>query len=146
MFRRLLRRKAAAQAAAPAPAHAPLADLNGEQVFEQLYARLVRFIGPDGDWSLVRRSGEDTDRIFQAMLTHQIAADLTRAMLAERDAVVAPAGAEPIAMSWNPAPLVVWAEPVDAGAALDTGIAALTEGAEAAEAAELADEQDALAA
>ena len=62
----------------------------------------------------MRRTDADTDRIFHAMLTHQIAAELTRTLLDERDtvAVVVPAENEPLALSWEPAPLVVWADPV----------------------------------
>ena len=97
MFRRWRRARLAAQAAAhtaPAPSpRATAADLRGEHIFELVNARLSRFIGPDGQWSLVRRTDADSDRIFQAMLTHQIAAEVTRAILEERDqvAVVVPA-------------------------------------------------------
>ena len=86
----------------------------GEHLFELLNAKLSEFIGPNGTWSLVRRTPDDTDQIFHAMLTHQIAADLTRSVLDERDAVavVVPAENEPLALSWEPAPLVVWADPV----------------------------------
>jgi hypothetical protein len=118
MFRRWRRRarlaaEAAAHAAAPAP-RPTAADLRGEHLFELLNAKLSEFIGPGGSWSLVRRSDEDTDRIFQAMLSHQIAAELTRTVLDEREAVavVVPAEDEPLALSWEPAPLVVWADPV----------------------------------
>ncbi len=117
MFRRWRRARLAAQASAHAAAPTPRqtsADLRGEHLFELLNAKLSEFIGPGGTWSLVRRSPEDTDQIFHAMLTHQIAADLTRSVLDERDAVavVVPAENEPIALTWQPAPLVVWAEPV----------------------------------
>ena len=117
MFRRWRRARLAAQASAHAAASSPrppAADLRGEHIFELLNARLSEFIGPGGGWSLVRRSDGDTDRIFHAMLTHQIAAELTRAILDERDsvAVVVPAEDEPLALSWEPAPLVVWADPV----------------------------------
>ena len=75
MFRRWRRARLAAQAAAhtaPAPSpRATAADLRGEHIFELVNARLSRFIGPDGQWSLVRRTDADSDRIFQAMLTHQ---------------------------------------------------------------------------
>jgi hypothetical protein len=116
MFRRWRRARLAAQAAAhtapaaPSPA-ATAADLRGEHIFELVNARLSRFIGPEGEWSLVRRGGDDTDRIFQAMLTHQIAAEVTRVILEEREqvAVVVPADE-------SPAPLVMWADPVDLGA------------------------------
>ncbi|GAA1818104.1 hypothetical protein [Agromyces neolithicus] len=116
MFRRWRRARLAAQAsahAAPTPRQTS-ADLRGEHLFELLNAKLSEFIGPGGTWSLVRRSPEDTDQIFHAMLTHQIAADLTRSVLDERDAVavVVPAENEPLALSWQPAPLVVWADPV----------------------------------
>ena len=117
MFRRWRRARLAAQAAAHAAAPSPrptAADLRGEHLFELLNAKLSEFIGPGGRWALVRRTDADTDRIFHAMLTHQIAAELTRTLLDERDtvAVVVPAENEPIALSWEPAPLVVWADPV----------------------------------
>ena len=117
MFRRWRRARLAAQAsahaAAPTP-HPTAADLRGEHLFELLNAKLAEFIGPGGTWSLVRRSDDDTDRIFDAMLTHQIAAELTRTVLDEREAiaVVVPAEDEPLALSWEPAPLVLWADPV----------------------------------
>jgi hypothetical protein len=117
MFRRWRRARLAAQASAHAAASAPrptAADLRGEHLFELLNAKLSEFIGPGGSWSLVRRTPDDTDAIFHAMLTHQIAADLTRAVLDEREsvAVIVPAENEPLALSWEPAPLVVWVDPV----------------------------------
>jgi hypothetical protein len=117
MFRRWRRARLAAQASAHAAAPAPrptAADLRGEHLFDLLNAKLSEFIGPDGTWSLVRRTEGDTDQIFHAMLTHQIAADLTRTVLDEREsvAVVVPAEDEPLALSWQPAPLVMWADPV----------------------------------
>ncbi len=117
MFRRWRRARLAAQASAHAAAPTPrptAADLRGEHLFELLNAKLAEFIGPGGTWSLVRRSDDDTDRIFDAMLTHQIAAELTRTLLDEREAiaVVVPAEDEPLALSWEPSPLVLWADPV----------------------------------
>ena len=116
MFRRWRRARLAAQAAAHAAAPTPrptAADLRGEHLFELLNAKLAEFIGPAGTWSLVRRADDDNDHIFHAMLTHQIAADLTRTLLDEREAVtiVVPAENAPLALSWEPTPLVVWAEP-----------------------------------
>ncbi|MFC9559170.1 hypothetical protein [Agromyces sp. NPDC056965] len=118
MFRRWRRARLAAQASAHVAAPTPrpsAADLRGEHIFELLNSRLSEFIGPGGGWSLVRKSDGDTDRIFHAMLTHQIAAELTRAILDERDsvAVVVPAGEETLALGWEPAPLIVWADPVE---------------------------------
>ena len=89
MFRRWRRARLAAQASAHAAAHTPRqtsADLRGEHLFELLNAKLAEFIGPGGTWSLVRRSLE-TPTDLHAILTHQIAADLTRTVLDERDAV-----------------------------------------------------------
>ncbi|GAA1512331.1 hypothetical protein BJ978_002973 [Agromyces terreus] len=125
MFRRWRRARLAAQASAHAAAKPPrptAADLRGEHLFELLNAKLSEFIGPNGSWSLVRRAEGDTDRIFDAVITHQISAELTRAVLDERDAVavVVPAEAEPIALTWEPAPLVVWAEPVTGETAADS--------------------------
>lgn len=116
MFRRWRRRarlEAAPTIAAPAP-RASAADLRGEHIFELVNAKLAEFIGADGQWALVRRTPEDTDRIFDAVVTHQIASDLTRTILDEREtvAVVVPEGEDTMALSWNPSPLVLWAEPV----------------------------------
>lgn len=118
MFRRWRRARLDAQASAHVAAPQPnptAADLRGEHLFDLLNAKLSDFIGPGGAWSLVRRTDDDRDHIFHAMLTHQIAAELTRTLLDERDAVavVVPAENEPLALSWTPTPLVVWAEPVE---------------------------------
>lgn len=132
MFRRWRRARLAAQASAHAAAPTPrptAADLRGEHLFELLNAKLAEFIGPGGTWSLVRRSDDDTDRIFDAMLTHQIAAELTRTLLDEREAiaVVVPAEDEPLALSWEPAPLVLWADPVvDTEAQADASLGAIS--------------------
>jgi hypothetical protein len=118
MFRRWRRARLAAQAAAHTAASAPrptAADLRGEHIFELVNAKLSQFIGPAGQWSLVRRRPDDTDAIFHAMLTHQIAAEVTRTLLEEREtvAVIVPADEQTLALSWTPAPLVVWADPVE---------------------------------
>ncbi|MEI5584621.1 MULTISPECIES: hypothetical protein [unclassified Agromyces] len=136
MFRRWRRARLAAQAAAhtapaaPSPA-ATAADLRGEHIFELVNARLARFIGPEGDWALVRRSAGDSDHIFQAMLTHQVAAEVTRAILEEREqvAVVVPADEASLALSWSPAPLVMWADPIAGAPALDDAPSTETAGA-----------------
>lgn len=142
MFRRWRRARLAAQAAehvaAPTPAPRPsAADLRGEHIFELLHARLSQFIGSDGEWALVRRSEDDSDRIFHAVVTHQIAAELTRAILDEREnvAVVVEEGEQQLALDWEPAPLVVWADPVAADAAAEP---AVDDAAEASDSFELA--------
>src|SRR4029453_6979767 len=117
MFRRWRRARLAPPAAAPAAAPTPrptAADLRGEHLFDLLNAKLSEFIGPGGTWSLVRRTADDTDNIFHAMLTHPIPAAPPRRVREERATVpvVVPAEDEPLALSWQPAPLVVWADPV----------------------------------
>ena len=86
----------------------------GRGVSTVIHGSRAEFIGPNGAWSLVRRTDADTDHIFHAMLTHQIAAELTRTVLDERDAVtvIVPAENEPLGLTWEPAPLVMWADPV----------------------------------
>ena len=129
MFRRWRRARLAAQPPpTPLPHRRPARRPRtsaASTCFELVNARLSRFIGPDGQWSLVRRTADDSDRIFQAMLTHQIAAEVTRAILEEREqvAVVVPAEEASLALSWTPAPLVMWADPVDLDADVDADVA-----------------------
>ena len=117
MFRRWRRRARLEAEAAPIVAPAPrasAADLRGEHIFELVNTKLAEFIGANGQWALVRRTPEDTDMIFDAVVTHQIASEITRTILDEREtvAVVVPEGEDTMALSWNPSPLVLWAEPV----------------------------------
>ncbi|GAA2462506.1 hypothetical protein [Agromyces soli] len=123
MFRRWRRTRLTAEAsehvAAPAP-RPSAADLRGEHIFDLLHGKLSEFIGSSGEWTLVRRTDADSDRIFHAIVTHQIAAELTRSILDERDnvAVVVPEGEQQLALDWEPTPLVVWAEPLGAHVAM----------------------------
>ncbi|MFK4728238.1 hypothetical protein ROT00_00980 [Agromyces mediolanus] len=132
MFRRWRRTRLTAEAsehvAAPAP-RPSAADLRGEQIFELLHGKLSEFIGSSGEWTLVRRTDADSDRIFHAIVTHQIAAELTRSILDERDnvAVVVPEGEQQLALDWEPAPLVVWAEPLGAHVAMPEAPASFDE-------------------
>lgn len=88
-------------------------ELTPEQVFDLLNSRLADVIGAHGSWTMVRRTDADTDGIFHAMLTHQIASDLTRALLAERSALRGEPAPEPAALSWIPQPITEWAERVE---------------------------------
>ncbi|NYD65668.1 hypothetical protein [Agromyces atrinae] len=88
-------------------------EYSGEQLFDLVNSRLADIIGVHGQWTLVRRTDDDTDEIFHAMLTHQIAAELTHAYLADRSAQRVAAGAEPLALGWTPAPLVVHTDAAD---------------------------------
>jgi hypothetical protein len=111
MFRRW-RRRALVQPAPAAPPIMPSTELTGEQVFDLLNNRLGDLIGSHGQWTLVRRTDDDTDRIFHAMLTHQIAAELTRDVLAEQGRMHGIGGREPDPSEWTPAPLLVAPQPL----------------------------------
>ncbi|MFC6355145.1 hypothetical protein [Luethyella okanaganae] len=88
----------------------PVPELTNEQVFELLNGKLADLIGTHGQWTLVRRTSEDTDAIFHAMLTHQIAAELTRTVQAGRAVLRGEHGAEPAALAWAPAPIALWTD------------------------------------
>ena len=65
------RRHAAALAAARVP------QLTEAQILELVSVKLGEFIGSQGAWSVSRRSDEDTDAIFQDVLTSSIAVGIT---------------------------------------------------------------------
>lgn len=102
MFRR--RRQTAPVLLAPAP------ELSSEALFELINDKLTDIIGASGEWTLVRRADGDTDEIFHTMLSRQIAGELTRTVVDGRDALRNEPGTEPSALSWNPAPVAVWAD------------------------------------
>ncbi|MET0725019.1 MAG: hypothetical protein ABWY36_01620 [Leifsonia sp.] len=85
-------------------------ELSPEQVFDLLNSRLADVIGAHGSWTLVRRTDADTDEIFDAMLTHQIASELTQALLTERSALRGEPAPQPAALSWIPQPITEWAD------------------------------------
>lgn len=90
--------------------HAAAPELSDEQLLTLVNGKLAEIIGADGQWTLVRRDVSDTDEIFHTMLSEQIAIDVTAAVTAGRDALRGAPGTEPSALSWNPAPIAVWAE------------------------------------
>ncbi len=104
LFRRRRQTAPVYQAAAP--------ELSAEQLFELINGKLGDLIGADGQWTLVRRVDGDTDQIFHTMLSQQIATEVTRVVSDGRDALRHAPGIEPSALSWNPAPVALWAEPV----------------------------------
>lgn len=125
MFRRWRRRALVESPPTPEPPRTGPA-LTGEQVFELLNSRLSDLIGAHGQWTLVRRTDDDTDRIFHAMLTHQIAAELTHEFLSEQQRAH---GIE--VADWQPAPLVLKPAPLS-----------ITDGTIGPEAGETQDEAD----
>ena len=102
---------------------APAPELTAQQTVELLQRSLSGLIGAQGTWTLVPRSGDDTETIFHDLKAGEIARHLA-AMLQHETAVLrgempheaGPAverdeAAEPVALPWEPAPISVWADP-----------------------------------
>ncbi|WP_460521211.1 hypothetical protein [Humibacter antri] len=61
-------------------ASAPLPRLAEEKVFELVHTRISAAIGEGGEWVVRRRTPNDTDDLFRAVLAHQVALDVTSAL------------------------------------------------------------------
>ncbi|WP_146071791.1 hypothetical protein [Cryobacterium sp. Y50] len=108
MFGRRRRRLAAS--AAMSVAEAPV--LRDEQIFELLHDKLADLIGENGAWTLSPRSPGDTDVIFHGLKARQVAVELTETILTEQATLRGESSGEPTALSWTPAAIVVWNDPV----------------------------------
>ncbi|TFD53264.1 hypothetical protein E3T46_04865 [Cryobacterium sp. Hh11] len=108
MFGRRRRRLAAS--AAMSVAAAPV--LGDEQIFELLHDKLGELIGETGAWTLSPRTPGDTDVIFHGLKAREIAVELTETILTEQATLRGESSGEPTALSWTPAPIVTWNEPV----------------------------------
>ncbi|MFC4242605.1 hypothetical protein ACFOYW_04400 [Gryllotalpicola reticulitermitis] len=76
------RRKHAAPApVAPAPATPELTD---ELIFAAVQRTLHDVFGDDGEWTVARRSDEQTDQIFHEVLVHSLATAVTASVSAAR--------------------------------------------------------------
>jgi len=101
----------------------PAPELTPEQTLELLQRSLAGLIGAQGAWTLVPRSGGDTETIFHELKADEIARQLagmlqreTAALRGEtpEDAHLAAtrdASRAPVALPWEPAPISVWADP-----------------------------------
>ncbi len=128
------RRHAAAEVqAAPAP------QLTDAQILEVVHSKIAELIGERGEWTVSRRSSDDTDSIFHSVLSQSVSVGITAALVearrrleaGEAENVVASepqhraageSGAtvdvvaqddpadEPAAFSWEPAPITVWTD------------------------------------
>lgn len=112
----------------------PAPELSDEQVFELLHGSLAKLIGSRGDWTLVPRSDDDTDAIFQDLKADEVATSLTLALATAKAVLRGEREGEPTALPWTPAPISIWAEP-ERGAV--TSSTPLSESAEATEEARL---------
>ncbi|TFB69079.1 hypothetical protein E3O06_16015 [Cryobacterium glaciale] len=108
MFGRRRRRLAANAVLSVAPA--PV--LRDEQIFELLHDRLRDLVGEHGAWTLVARNSDDTEVIFHGLKAREIATELTTAITTEQAALRGESSGEPTALSWTPAPIATWSEPV----------------------------------
>ena len=129
------RRHAAAEVQA-----APIPQLTDAQILEVVHTKIAELIGERGEWTVSRRSSDDTDSIFHSVLSQSVSVGITAALVEARrrleageSAVVAAAEpqhrapAEPIAIAeaapvaeerheepaafgWEPAPITVWTD------------------------------------
>ena len=121
----------------PAPEVVAAPALTQDELFAVVHERLSAFVGAEGAWVVTRRSHDDRDPIFHGMLARSLAHELSAAIQAEqlRAGVEATANpvtsaipvmrastppvtaepaapvAEPAALTWDPKPIAVWAEP-----------------------------------
>lgn len=129
------RRHAAAEVQA-----APVPQLTEAQILEVVHAKIAELIGERGEWTVSRRSHDDTDAIFHSVLSQSVSVGITAALVearrrleagetqiveatepqhrAESAPVVVEAHAdtaadeheEPAAFGWEPAPITVWTD------------------------------------
>ncbi|KZX22177.1 hypothetical protein [Rathayibacter tanaceti] len=118
----------------PAPELVAAPALTQDQLFAVVHERLAAFVGTEGAWVVTRRSHDDRDPIFHGMLARSLAHELSAAIQEEQlragvEATANPVTAaipvmrastppvEPAALTWEPQPIAVWAEPASTDAA-----------------------------
>ncbi|PPF72105.1 hypothetical protein [Rathayibacter sp. AY1E6] len=128
---RLRRRKAAPEVVEAAPV------LTQDELFAVVHERLAAFVGSEGAWVVTRRSHDDRDPIFHGMLARSLAHELSAAIQEEQlragaertsspvtEAIpvmrASTPPVEPAALTWEPKPIAVWAEPAPADAPVPT--------------------------
>lgn len=77
--------------AAPAPvAPAPVVpELTDDLIFAAVQRTLQDVFGDDGEWTVARRSAEQTDQIFHEVLVHSLATAVTASVASARSTLVA---------------------------------------------------------
>ncbi|HEV7185220.1 MAG TPA: hypothetical protein VGN33_12040, partial [Leifsonia sp.] len=68
------RRHVAAVAAAPVP------QLSEAQILEVVHEKIAELIGERGEWTVSRRSQDDTDTIFHAVLANSVSLNIATAL------------------------------------------------------------------
>lgn len=77
------RRHAAAVPAAPVP------QLTDAQILELVHGKVAELIGENGEWTVSRRSADDTDSIFHSVLAQSVSLDITTTLIDARQRVAA---------------------------------------------------------
>ncbi|MBF4462703.1 MULTISPECIES: hypothetical protein [unclassified Rathayibacter] len=112
----------------PAPQVVTAPALTQDELFAVVHERLAAFVGAEGAWVVTRRSHDDRDPIFHGMLARSLAHELSAAIQQEQlragvpetaapvtDAIPAMRAStppvEPAALTWEPQPIAVWADP-----------------------------------
>jgi hypothetical protein len=73
------RRHAAAEVQA-----APVPQLSDAQILEVVHAKVAELIGERGEWTVSRRSSDDTDAIFHSVLSQSVSVGITAALVEAR--------------------------------------------------------------
>lgn len=73
------RRHAAAEVQA-----APVPQLTDAQILEVVHAKVAELIGERGEWTVSRRSSDDTDAIFHSVLSQSVSVGITAALVEAR--------------------------------------------------------------
>lgn len=77
------RRHAAAVPVAPVP------QLTDTQILELVHGTVAELIGEHGEWTVSRRSADDTDTIFHSVLAQSVSLSITTALIEARQRVAA---------------------------------------------------------
>ena len=73
------RRHAAAEVQA-----APIPQLTDAQILEVVHTKIAELIGERGEWTVSRRSSDDTDAIFHSILAQSVSVGITAALVEAR--------------------------------------------------------------
>ncbi|WP_434317183.1 hypothetical protein [Leifsonia sp. P73] len=73
------RRHAAAEVQA-----APVPQLTDAQILEVVHTKIAELIGERGEWTVSRRSTDDTDSIFHSVLSQSVSVGITAALVEAR--------------------------------------------------------------
>lgn len=105
-------------AAAEVPA-APVPQLTDAQILELVHRTVAGLIGEKGEWTVNRRSADDTDTIFHSILAQSVSVDITAAIVDARrrleagEPIAAPAVAAPAAVAPAAEPQQLRAQPAE---------------------------------